>query len=338
MTKYIFISSLLLQICAFGQADNQLTAEQILNSSITFSGGEKRITEIQSSDINYLLIQPDKSTAIVNEKRKKEKKYVQSILSMQHVSQTTFFNNKRLVRVNGDSVINVVSIQSIEEIKLKTCNQIQYGYKVFKYKLTRLPDKKFQNFDCYVLDAKAENGYTTMNFFDKTNFRLLMVVYPSGNKSAMIKYIYKDSVLFNSEIVNTFANSDELQVLKLQNINLNCGISDLWFNCPYKDKVLIPSQIKTGVFISTNGDKTTFTRTENSQDYQNEQGKFTMKRLLKWANTDAYGLIEEKALINKDTSPESEILVRIISWDKNSYVCQWIAGKYTDTQDYKIKK
>ena len=63
-----------------------------------------------------------------------------------------------------------------------------------------------------------------------------------------------------------------------------------------------------------------------------------MKRILQWTNDDTYGLIDEEAIINKDKSPESEILVRIISWDNNSYVCQWMAGKYTDTQDYKIKK
>lgn len=338
MTKNIILFFLLPRVLAFGQNDSNLTAEEIVNRSIIFSGGEKRISQIKSTDLNYLLIQPDKSTAIVNEKRKTGQKYVQSILSMQHVPQTTFFDNKKLSRINGDSVIKINKLHSVEEIKLRTYNQIQYGYKAFKYKLTRLPDKKFQNFDCYVVDATADNGYSTMNFFDKTNFRLLMVVYPNGNKSAMIKYIHKDSVLFNSEIVNTFPGSEDLQVLKLQHINLNTDISDLWFNCPYKDKVIIPAHIKTGVFVSTNGDKTTFTRSETSQDYENEQGKFIMKRLLKWANNDTYGLIDEKAIINKDTSPESEILVRIISWDKKSYVCQWIAGKYTDTQDYKIKK
>jgi hypothetical protein len=154
----------------------------------------------------------------------------------------------------------------------------------------------------------------------------------------MIEYMFKDSVLFNSHIVNTFASSDEKQVLKLQHVHLNVNISDLWFNCPYSDKVYTPPHIKTGEFVSRNGEKTVFTRTEKSQDYEDDQGKFIMRRFLKWSNEDTYGLIDEKAINNNDTSPESQILVRIISWDDNEYVCHWIAGKYTDTQDYKIKE
>ena len=96
MKKNLFILFLFIHISSFSQTDNALTAEEILNKSIAFCGGEKRITQTKSTDLNYLLIQPDKSTAIVNEKRKTGQKYVQSILSLQHVSQTTFFDNKKL--------------------------------------------------------------------------------------------------------------------------------------------------------------------------------------------------------------------------------------------------
>lgn len=321
----------------FGQGANSLTSGQILNSSIKFSGGENRIKNIKSADANYLLIQPDKSTAIINEKIKTGQKYVQSVLSLTHVPQTTFFNGKVLSRVDGSFVIHVDSLNKIEEIKLRTYSQLQYGYKVLGYKLTRLPDKKFQNFDCYVLNAEASNGYTTMNFFDKTNYRLLMVVYPSGNKSLMIDYVFQDSVLFNSHIINTFADSNTVQELRLQQVELNPNVADIWFNCPYEKDVTIPAYIKTGQFESTNGPKTEFIRSANSQDYKDETGKLIGRRFLKWANGDTYGLIDEKAIQNNDTSPESEIFVRIISWNKEGYVCQWIAGKYTDTQDYKLK-
>ncbi|MEB2774484.1 hypothetical protein SYJ56_04155 [Algoriphagus sp. D3-2-R+10] len=329
---------LLLSVIALGQSTDELTAEQILDSSIVFCGGEKRIAEIESSSVNYLLVQPDKSTAVVTEKRKSGQKYVQSILSMTHVPQTTFFDGKKLSKVNGSSVIQVDNIKSIEEIKLRTYNQVQYGYKMLNYKLTRLSDKKFQHFDCFVIDAEADNGYITTNFFDKTDFRLLMVIYPNGNKSLMIDYFFKDSVLFNSHIVNTFANSDDKQILKLQHVHLNTNISELWFNCPYQDSAYTPPHIKTGKFESTNGEKTLFTRTEKSQDYYDDHGKIILRRFLKWANNNTYGLINENAIKENDTSPESEILVRIISWDDDEYVCHWISGKYTDTQDYKIKK
>jgi hypothetical protein len=326
---------LVISATALAQTGNHLTAAQILDSSITFCGGEKRIADIRSASINYLLIQPDGSSAIVTEKRNTGQRYVQSVLSMEHVPQTTFFNSNRITRVKGSSIIQIKDIEAVEEIKLKTYNQIQYGYKALGYGLTRLPDKKFQNFDCYVVNAKAENGYTTMNFFDKTNFRLLMVAYPNGNKSLMIEYIFKDNVLFNSYIINTFVDSGEKQALKLQQIDLNITISDLWFNCPYKDKVYIPSHIMTGKFESTSGVKTVFTRTKDFQDYYDDQGKVILRRSLKWANDDTYGLMDEKVTRDNAASAGAGILVRIISWDDNGYVCHWITGKNTDTQDYK---
>jgi hypothetical protein len=332
------ITLLLISVVAIGQKTEILSAKQIVDSSVVFCGGEQGIDEIKSSSMNYLLIQPDKSTAIITEKRKTGQKYVQSVLSMQHTPQTTFFDGNILSRVDATSVTKVKTLESMEEVKLRTFNQIQYAYKVLDYELTRLADKKFNNFDCYVISAKAANGYSTINFFDKTNYRLLMVAYPNGNKSLMIEYIYKDGVLFNSVIINTFTESKEKQVLKLQHVHLNVKISDLWFKCPYSDKVYIPPHITTGEFESTNGVKSVFVRTEKAQDYIDEKGNITSKRLLKWNSEDSYGLIDDKAIKNKDTSPESQILVRIISWDDDEYVCHWISDKYTDTQDYKIKE
>jgi hypothetical protein len=320
-----------------GQVSDKLTAEQILSSSIEFCGGEDRIAHIKTTDINYLLVQPDKSTAIINEKTKAGQKYVQSVLSTTHVPQTTFFDGKTISRIEGSSVIKVDSLSKIEEVKLKTFNQVQVGYKSLGYKMTRLPDKKFQNFDCYVLNAQAKNGYSTMNFFDKTNYRLLMIVYPNGNKSLMIDYVFKDSILFNSQIINTFSGTNETQEMKLQQVHVNVEVADIWFNCPYGKDVSVPPFIRQGKFESTNGPKTVFVRNDTSQEYQDEQGKFAGRRFLKWASNDTFGLIDEKAVQNNDHSPESEILVRIISWDKNGYVCHWVAGKYTDTQDYTVK-
>ncbi|KFF06589.1 hypothetical protein B0A68_01990 [Flavobacterium reichenbachii] len=324
----------------FGQKQEDLTASQIVDSSLIFCGGEIRISKIESSKINYLLIQPDQTIAIINEQLNTGKKYVQCILSKSHSPQTTFFNGEKISRVDGSSITHITDVQSKEEVKLKTYNQIQYGYKQLKYQLTRLPDQKFKNFDCFVVNAKADNGYTTMNFFDKTNFRLLMIMYPNGNKSLMIDYIFKDNVLFNSHILNTISNSDKIQTLKLQTIDLNPVISNTWFNCPYTDTVMIPDYIKKGEFISTNGAHTRFTRTEIAMDYTDESGSVILKRFLAWniISPDTFGLIDEKAFKNNDQSSSSQILVRVVSWDEKGYVCQWITDKYTDTQDYKLIK
>jgi hypothetical protein len=191
-----------------------------------------------------------------------------------------------------------------------------------------------------VVNARANNGYTTVNFFDKTNFRLLMVAYPNENKSLMIDYVFKDNILFNSHIVNTFQNSDETQTLKLITIDINPTISNTWFNCPYSDKVEIPQFIKTGKFLSVNGDETRFSRTDISMDYTDVSGNIILRRFLAWdiVSPDTFSLIDEKDLKENDKSSKSQILVRVVSWDKNGYVCQWITDTRTDTQDYKSVK
>jgi hypothetical protein len=212
LTKMKTLNTLLLLLCslmAAAQPSGALTAEQIVDASIAFCGGEARIAQVQTSSINYLMTQPDQSTAIVTEKRKTGGKYVQSVLSKTYLPQTTFFDGKKISSVDGSSLRHVDNPALVGEIKLKTYAQIQYGYKMLRFALARLPDKKFENFDCYVVGAKADGGYTTLNFFDKTNFRLLMVVYPNGNKSLMINYAFKEGVLFNSYIVNTFPGPAE---------------------------------------------------------------------------------------------------------------------------------
>lgn len=339
-TRHFIIFLFFLPTLLFGQNQSDLTANQIIDSSLAFSGGESRISKIESSKINYLLIQPDQTTAIINEQVKTGKKYVQSVLSRTHVPQTTFFDGEKISRVNGNSVVHVTDLQSKEEVRLKTFNQIQYGYKKLGYQLSRLPDQKFKNFDCFVVNATANNGYSTMNFFDKTNFRLIMVVYPNGNKSLMIDYVFKDSVLLNSQILNTFPKSNEIQTLKLQTVEINPVISEMWFKCPYADKVEIPQFIKTGKFVSSNGAHTRFTRTEISMDYSDEKGSIVLKRFLAWGvvSPDSFGLIDEKAMKDNDKSSKSQILVRVVSWDDTGYVCQWITDTHTDTQDYKLVK
>ena len=319
-----------------GQTMREISSKQIIDSSLIFCGGEKHLAKITSCNITYQFSAPDQSIAIINQQIKTGNKFVQSILSRAHPTHTTFFNGEKVSRVKGDSVFHSADPLLLEELKLKTFNQIQYGYKVLGYELTRLPDQKFKNFDCFVVDAKSPKGFKTTNFFDKTNFRLLMVVYPNGNKSLMINYVFKDSVLINSLIITTFVDSEEMQSQQLVKAELNAAISDTWFNCPYTDKVFLPDYIITGKFESITGAATIFERTKKSQDYLDEQGKVSLQRPLKWRSSDTFGLKNEMAKETED--PSKEILVRIISWDKQGYVCQWQAGIYTDTQEYKIIK
>ncbi|MDN3584162.1 hypothetical protein QWZ17_25000 [Mucilaginibacter flavus] len=330
----------------FAQNQEKLTASQIVDSSLVFCGGELQISKINSAQITYLVTEPNDSTEVVHDKLKTGEKYVQCMLSKTYLPQTIFFDGEKISKVDGSSVTQITDIESKEEVKLKTYSLIQYGYKKLNYQLSRLPDHKFENADCFVVEAKAQNGYTTTNFFDKKNYRLIMVIYPNGNKSVLMDYVFKDGILVNSKIGNSFAKSKvknilkEIQTWDLISVHLNENISDTWFSCPYTDKVFVPEYIKTGRFASTNGDPTTFTRNDISMDYTDDKGNVDLRRFLVWGflSPDTFGLIDEQAFKNNDKSSASQIFVRVVSWDEYGYVCQWITDKYTDTQDYKLIK
>lgn len=334
----------LLPTYLFAQKQDKLTASQIVDSSLVFCGGELEISKINSAEISYLVIEPNGSAETVHYKLKTGEKYVQCMLSKTYMPQTMFFNGEKISKVNGDSVTHITDLESKEEVKLKTYSLIQYGYKKLNYRLSRLPDHKFENVDCFVVNATAQNGYEITNFFDKKNYRLVMVVYPNGNKSVMMDYVFKDGILFNSKVANTFANStnknilNEVQTWELVSVDLNKNISDTWFNCPYANKVFVPNYIRSGHFTSTNGVSTTFIRDGISMNYTDDKGNVDLRTFLTWVSPDTFVLINEQVLKKNDKSSSSQIFVRVISWDDKGYVCQWITDKYTDTQDYKLAK
>ena len=76
ITLIYFLPTLL-----FAQKQDKLTANQIVDSSITFCGGELRISKIKSVQVTYLVIGPNDSTEIVNDKIKTGEKYTQCMLS-----------------------------------------------------------------------------------------------------------------------------------------------------------------------------------------------------------------------------------------------------------------
>lgn len=337
MIKTINTILILLQAALlYSQSQDALTAVQILTSSIEFCGGEKRLSGIKTTELTYLYVGSDNTIATIAEKRETGKKYTQSILSKELVPQTTIFNGKVMTKIEGSAVMRYEEIEKIEEIKLRTYNNIQYGYKELKYNLIRLPDEKFKNFDCYVIQVTAKNGYSTTNFFDKTNYRLLMIVYPNDDKSLMIEYNFKDSVLFNSLILNNGAGG-KVEKIRLLDTKINTAISESWFVNPYKDSVAVPGYIRTGKFQPVNDDSV-LERTDSTQTETYNQGKDKIKLSLRWIYTDTYGMISGEPLGKNDRSPEKEILVRIVSWNKSGYVCHYFTGQGCGTQEYRIIK
>lgn len=161
-----------------------------------------------------------------------------------------------------------------------------------------------------------------------------MVVYPNGDKSLMIEYEFMDKVLFNSLILNT-NSKNEIARLKLLDVKKNTDISNLWFSCPYSDSVEVPDFIKVGKFIPKNG-KSILERQEYVQNERTLDGSINTRLGLKWVNSDSYRMIDEKTLTSKNIDAKDDILVRVISWHKNGYVCHYFTEGGFGTQEYSM--
>lgn len=312
----------------FSQSVSNLTAEQIINSSIEQIGGLQKIQSIKTSELAYAFINSDEETASIIEKRNIGNYFTQSILSKQHLSQTTFFNGKKIVKIEGDS-INEYNLDKIkDEIELKTYNHIQYGYKELDFSLKRLPDEDFQNFDCYVVKAESKNGYVTINFFDKSSFKLVMIVFPSGDKSLLIEQIEKDKIQYNAHILNKSANGN-VSHLKLLDVKINNPIADVWFQSPYTNSIELPHNIMVGKFKPVNSNSI-LTRSEFEQTETYEQNKI-ITTIVEWKSNDAFELKADKNL-----NANQVVLVRIVSWNENEYVCHYMTDKAVGTQEYSM--
>ena len=115
--KYFYVYILLTTSLLVQAQNKNLTAEQILDSSIVFCG---EFIPKKASELTYVALLSDNSTATIDEKRIEGEKFTQCILSMTHVPQTTFYNGKNFTRINGDTLIKIEKIKTIDEIKLRT--------------------------------------------------------------------------------------------------------------------------------------------------------------------------------------------------------------------------
>ena len=314
------------------QARAQLTAAQILDSSLAFCGGEQ-LNSLSTCELSYAYYEQDQLPVSVVDVRKPGSAYTQSILARGSSPKTTFFDGTRITIASQKGVRHFASANEVVAMQLKLYHLPQQGYKALKWKLERLADEQFKHVDCYVLRVTASNGYSTLNFFDKSNYKLMMVAYPNGNRSIMIDHRRVDGVLVNSRVMTQTAEGQK-HFLVLTEARLNGNISPAWFACPYRDVVELPTWIKTGVFKARRGSGYPVVRTTNAQI--EGDGKTEISMDLKWLSNDHYGLISDKTLVNNTTGPQNEMLVRIVSWDENGYVCQYLAGPSTGTMEYSL--
>ncbi len=306
------------------QDSKEISAKHIVEQSLTYAGGISELSKISTLELIYLHLDPDGKSASIIEKRKGNSHLTQSIISQNNDSQTTFYDGKNIVWVRGKSVKKFAD-SSLPEMKLKAFSNILLGYENLGYRYTRLKDEKFDNFDCYVVEAKSKDGYATTNFFDKTNFRHMMIVYPNGNKSLIIEDAGYGAVRFSKHMLNT-DSAGKVSQLILVDAQLNSGVSDLWFSSPYQQDYKLPDHIKFGTFEAV-GSGTIINRNSNSQS--ETSGASTLALKVDWIGEDMFELRSNEQVKGEGT------FVRIVSWNESQYICHIMGLASAGTGEFK---
>lgn len=162
-----------------------------------------------------------------------------------------------------------------------------------------------------------------------------MIIYPKGNKSLLMAYEFRDSVLFNTTILNVEENSQQT-TLVLRKLDNNVHINPLWFQIDSSTSTSVPGNIRQGTFISSDG--TLLRRTASVQTEKSQNGKLEYTLFITWFNNYTYTMVHSTS--TSKTRPfetGGSIVVKIVAWNRDEYVCHYFSNGVSGTQEYKVK-
>ncbi len=252
-------------------------------------------------------------------------KYYISSLSLAYANTTTVYNTGKAALISNKSAQQTLDPLKLEELQLQSYISTEYGYKKLGYTLEREDDQKFQNFDCFVILASSPLGRTTINYYDKKTGNLIMIIYPNLNKSVFIDFYKAKGITYPSKIliVDTLGSITSSTLTKL---NYDETLDSNWFNIPAAGAYKAPETFKTGTFKYLNDkDDAKVVRQETKQTEIAGESKKEYK--IEWGSDNDYLIYRLKDSSKSATNDNIEyIKVRIISWTKNKYYCQYITS------------
>jgi hypothetical protein len=305
--------------------DNTITANQIIQRAIDSSGGDSKLASLHSVEFITQIITPENQVLSLAIKKKDFNKYYISTLSTSHVNSTTIYNNGNAVILKNDSSKSITDPLTLEDLQLQCFISIDYGYKKLGYKLTRLDDEKFQNFDCYTVLAESPLGNKTANYYDKKTGRLTMIIYPNEHKSVFIDFYKSEGLTAPSKVLMTDTRNTVTQS-SLQKLVYDNNLDPYWFTLAKEGKYQAPETFKTGVFKYVNSnDGAGFTR-EKDKHIETSSGQRTEYKI-KWDGNSDYLLFRLRNPAKPATDDNIEYFkVKIISWNNTKYYCQYITS------------
>ena len=305
--------------------ENKVTANEIIQRAIDSSGGDAKLASLHSVEFITQIVTPENQVLSFAIKKKDFNKYYISTLSTGHVNSTTIYNNGGAVIIKNDSAKSITDPLTLEDLRLQCFISMDYGYKKLGYKLTRLDDQKFQNFDCYTVLVESPLGKKTANYYDKKTGRLIMIVYPNEHKSVFIDF-YKSADLTAPSKVLIADTKNNVTQSSLQKLVYDNNLDPYWFTLPKEGKYQAPEKFKTGVFKYVNSnDGAGFTREKDTQ-IETSSGQRTEYKV-KWDSNNDYLLFRLKNPAKPAADENIEYLkVKIITWDYTKYYCHYITS------------
>jgi len=312
---------------AFGQ-DSKLTAMDIVQRSIDSTGGDRKFDTVNTGDfVNQLLIDQRDTISLIT-KKKGFNKYWTSTLSIGYENSTTIYNNGRAVIIKNDTVREITGPLELEALAFSCYISTDYAYKKLGYKLTRMDDQKFENFDCYAVLAESPLGQKTLNYYDKKNGKLLMIIYPSGNRSINTEYFKHEGVSVPVMVLMSGHQEGKYTWAKLEQFDFEPPSDTGWFELPSPGSCKTPDKFRTGTFsyLSNNGSGKVI------RDDQKEIGSIKdIQKIysIRWTSANDYLIFRLKNSANPPTNDNIEYRkCRIITWSGNKYYCQYLTSSY----------
>lgn len=298
------------------------TAQQIVDRSIERWGGKELLNKTSSIEMIHKIVMPNGDTTSVAIKKAGFDKYYVSQLSQGYENTTKIYNQGDAVLIKNGNAEKITDPVSLENLKLQCYLCPDQGYEALGYKLTRVEDQKFKNFDCYVVVAVSPLGREYMNFYDKKLGDLIMILYPTDDKAIFADHYTKNGLTLPS----LFFLTDHKAIMRdiLQSVNIR-DIDDNWFRIPQEGKFEIPAIFREGTFKYTAGyPGASVTRTA---DYQTENGSQGQNQYrISWDKDDEYTLYSLKP-----GNATLFIKTRITNWIGNKFYCHYTVSNGTSS-------
>jgi hypothetical protein len=284
--------------------EKEISAVEIIQRAIDSSGGDSKMSSIKSVEFVSQILTPENDTLSFAVKRKDFNKYYISTLSTSHVNSTTIYNNGNAVVIKDETVQRITDPIILEDLLLQCYISISYGYKKLGYKLNRLDDQKFKNFDCYVIMAESPLGKKTLNYYDKNSGNLTMTIYPNENKSVFIEFYQTTGIKCPSKVLSV-DTKNKITESSLQKINYDNQLDSNWFNLPGEGDYKAPETFRIGTFKYINSNVGAIV--EREKDKQVEvAGQSRIEYKIEWKTSNDY-------LIYRLKTPLQHLLMKISS-------------------------